>query len=44
MMQRVAISVLAVGVLALAAPAHAVGDFYLIAKEFSKPIPADGGV
>ncbi len=44
MMQRVAISVLAVGVLALAAPAHAVEDFFLIAKEFSKPIPADGGV
>ena len=43
MMQRVAISVLAVGVLALAAPAHAV-DFFLIAKEFDKPIPADGGV
>jgi FtsP/CotA-like multicopper oxidase with cupredoxin domain len=42
MMKQLAISALAVGVLALAAPAYAV-DFFLIAKEFDKTLP-DGTV
>jgi FtsP/CotA-like multicopper oxidase with cupredoxin domain len=42
MMKQLAISTLAVGVLALAAPAHAV-DFFLIAKEFEKEVPVGSG-
>jgi FtsP/CotA-like multicopper oxidase with cupredoxin domain len=40
MMKQLVISTLAVGALALAAPAHAV-DFFLIAKEFDKTLPDD---